>query len=222
MLKMVATLDWRQIKKGMFITLTMPDEAWPMNVLERNQAKYVFFRNMEKHLGHQVGALWRIEWKKRLTGKYLGKILPHWHLIVPGVAFIPKEKVLAWWRDALHVKGHLMTRVDKLSDRTKHQVYICKYCAKLPEHTGLDYVAYLNITGRHWGYQRKHLIPTCPLLEIDDLDIYQVQQLRRAVERMCPWYDAEVDAGFSTFGKRSETLLAMIRDLGLDGGKLRA
>lgn len=220
MLKMVATLDWSRMNKGLFITLTMPDEAWPMEVPERNKAKYVFFRNMENYLGHQVGALWRIEWKKRLTGKYLGQILPHWHLIIPSVKFIPKEIVLGWWRDALHVKGHLMTRVDKLSDRKKHEVYICKYCAKLPDANGLDYGAYLNIKGRHWGYQRKHLIPTCPLLEIDDLDTYQVQQLRREVERLCPWYDADVDAGFSTFGKRSATLLAMIRELGLDGGRL--
>jgi hypothetical protein len=218
MLKMVASVNWDEVKHGLFMTLTWPDECWPMKKEARGKCLYLFFRNMEKHLCAEFGCLWRCEWKKRKTGIYKGKLLPHFHLIAPGVRYVHRDIVRKCWRSALQHQGPLSTDVRRLQDRTKHAVYIAKYAAKLPSFDSLDYVAYLNIDGRHWGYHRRKQIPMHPTQEFHDLPPSAVARLRHLAFRTLRDYQPEYDMGFSLFGKFGAQLVEKVSEIVLDEG----
>ena len=178
MLSMVAQMDWKGITKGLFVTLTFPDEKWPNGVDQRNKYRYLFLRHMENYLGKQIGALWRIEWVARKSGRYRGKLLPHFHLVIPGIRYIPHRLVRMWWRQVLNHRGPLATDVRRLSSRKMHQVYIAKYCAKVDPSSSLDYAAYLNTPGRQWGVHRRQLLPFHQRVTFHDLPADAVDVLR--------------------------------------------
>lgn len=216
MLKFTATINWRKAKKGLFVTLTIPDSCWPLAKQERMRALWAWFRSVETHLGREVSALWRIEWKKRQSGFNKDKFLPHFHLIVFGTAFINQAKVRQWWAAALHYVGPLATDVQRLDDKRHHAVYIAKYCAKLNDPSALDYVAYSRIDGRHWGYFRFKRLPRYDSWYFEDISLANVAKLREVAAKGLPWYDAAADAGFTLIGtlgeKLSRGILAMLLD----------
>lgn len=218
LLKLIAKMEWSKVKCGLFITVTLPDEVWPMDKEKRNRVRYLFLRDMENYLGHEIAALWRIEWQKRQTGTHRGKFLPHFHLIVPNVRFIPWQVIRESWRTHLRYEGPLATDVDSLSNRKKQAVYIAKYAAKTPEISSLDYGAYLNIEGRHWGLHRPTLIPLCRETTFTDLPDNVVKRLRATAASELPWYDPQFDAGFSIFGKFGRRLVKAVEKLCLDNG----
>jgi len=216
MLKMVSKVDWKNITRGLFVTLTFPDAVWPMELQRRNQARHTFLRDIERHLGVPIGALWRIEWQKRKTGVNKGKFLPHYHLILPGCKFIRWQFVNERWRAALQYRGIVVTDVRKLSDKTMHQVYIAKYAAKLPELSSLDYLSYLNIDGRHWGVHRPSLIPKHATVVYDGLSEKHIEGLKKLAREKFAWYGEYAELGFSMFGKLGAGMVDAVRRLCLD------
>src|SRR6266496_5838487 len=79
MLKLVAQVNWSNVGNALFISLTYPDSRSRKNAYERNMDRHRFFRSMENYLGREVGSLWRVEWKRRLSGKRKGKWECHFH-----------------------------------------------------------------------------------------------------------------------------------------------
>lgn len=221
MLKFVATLDWPAIRHGVFLTLTFPDSRARCGKAERNQYRHTFFRAMENHLGSEIGALWRCEWMVRKTGKYVGKLAPHFHLVIPGVRFIAKDKVKDLWRKSLGVNHYVSAWIDSLQTKRKQAVYIAKYCAKEIDASVLDCDAYLNTGGRHWGYHRKHLIPQCERRDYFPLPDRVAEDLRRTASWNLTDYRMETDPGFSLFGEKGQQLADAMEKMAIDGGSPR-
>jgi len=216
MLKFVATIDWQHAGDGVFVTLTWPTAAWPADKNTRMRCLWEFLRITEKHLGHKVSGLWRCEWKKRLSGKHRGEFLPHFHLILFGVRFIDKELVKKWWGKVCGV-ARGVTWIDRLDSREKHAVYIAKYAAKPTPLSVLDYVPYSrNVSGRHWGYYRLTDLPRHPSLYFENVPLATVIQLQALAQSQLPWYDAELDLGFTLFGKHGEQLADAALEIILD------
>jgi hypothetical protein len=97
-------------------------------------------------------------------------------------------------------------------------VYIAKYSAKVTDNSGLDYHAYRNIDGRHWGYKRPSLLPMHPKLTYNDLDEETVLRLRTLASSVLKHYDKRYDPGFSLFGKVAQKNLPYVLKFLLDAG----
>ncbi len=221
MLEFVHSLDWAMIPVGLFISLTYPDEVGFPGHKIRKQQRYVFFRSMENHLHREVGALWRIEWKTRLTGSRRGCVLPHFHMIVPNVSFISMHRIRDWWRQAIgHVGPHLCTDVKRLNDKRHHHVYIAKYCAKAPD-PSLDSLTKGNIDGRHWGLHRPALIPRHETTVYAGLSPAQIDTLQCIAYEMFPWYGKHGELGWTAFGsngaKAKLAVMECVLDIMADG-----
>lgn len=218
MLQFVSTLDFPNIKCGIFITLTYPDSVKFPSKEERNKHRYLFFRHMEKHLGRKVGALWRIEWEERKSGVNRGMFYPHFHLLIPCVQYIHWGTVRAWWRNVIGAKGPLVTDVRRWGDKRHCAVYVAKYCAKRPSFLSLDSVTYLNIDGRHWGIQRPTLIPRCKSSVYDGLREDQVEALQALGKETFGWYGEYAELGWTMFGRLGEKMIERVRQICLDDG----
>lgn len=221
MLKIVATIDWPQIKCGVFVTLTWPCETFHLYEKLRNQARDQFIRDLEKYLGKKIHVLWRIEWKRRKKGRYRGKFLPHFHLIIPNVRYIPKEWVRDKWKQCVQAKWRAITWIDKLEEEGKHAIYIAKYCAKAPSESVLDHVAYLNTPGRHWGQHRPGLLPQHQPIEFMDLRADVVQRLRDLATANLGYYDQQFDSGFCVFGQKGKKAVEAALKILLDTGEAK-
>jgi len=200
MLRHVASIEWNSFKKGVFITLTYPNEYHGRTMKERNRDRYLFMRTMENHLGRKVGAMWRIEWEKRKSGSSMGKWFCHVHVIVFNCRFISKEVVNDGWRRALNAEGPLITWIDGISDGRKASRYVSKYCAKLPDAGVLDDTTYLNSTGRHWGMHRKSLIPFAFRIHIPFLDDRMIELAENLAASKFRFFTRGTGNGFSVFG----------------------
>jgi hypothetical protein len=71
-----------------FVTLTLPDDAFQDSVTDfAKTAKLhldVLLKRMRRACPSACG-FWRIEWKARKSGKFEGKLCPHFHLLVWGL-----------------------------------------------------------------------------------------------------------------------------------------
>lgn len=77
-----------------FLSLTLPDDVFCDSVSEfAKMAKHwldSFLKRLDRACPEACG-LWRIEWKARQTGAHVGKLFPHFHLLVWG---LPERELL--------------------------------------------------------------------------------------------------------------------------------
>lgn len=202
LIKFVATLDWNKIGKCLFVTLTYPDEVSNPDKDLRNRQRYLFMRYVENYVGREINGVWRIEWMARQTGENIGKVCPHFHLMLFGIRFIPKEKIRQWWRNVLHVNGDLATDVRRCGNRKKASIYLTKYTCKRIERATLDNAPYLNTDGRHYGFLRKEQIPLTTPEVFVDLSIDEIRWFQHYATENLPWYGGCSNESFTLFGER--------------------
>jgi len=200
MLRMIATINWGSVRHGLFITLTYPDEHAVRTLRERATDKYLFLRYIEKYLGKKLGVIWRLEWETRKSGKRKGQLIAHWHLIVFGARYIPKEEVRSFWRCVLRADGPVVTWVDGIANGKKLAKYVGKYCSKLPEASVLDDTTYLNSLGRHWGINRRELVPWSPRFLIPFLTEADVNLAENLACMTFRFFTRGAEQGFQIFG----------------------
>jgi hypothetical protein len=152
MLRMMGTL---QNEAGaLFVTLTYPGE-WP-GEWERWKRDLDVFLHRLKRKYPAAGVVWKLE--PQLRGA------PHFHLLVFGVEFIPKDWLKrAWWE--VVGSGSVWHReygahVDRVRDAKGVRSYTAKYLAKVPvagllEASGVDW----SKVGRWWGVRWPGCIP---------------------------------------------------------------
>lgn len=208
MLRTVAKIDWPTVGDSVFITLTYPDQVGTTTYKQRGQHRYLFLRYLEKHTRRQLPVLWRVEWKPRLSGDFVGRVMPHMHLLIGGLRYVNQCTVRKWWRTIVHVNGPLCTDVQRLEASVGAALYVSKYVAKNPS---LDIGAYLNnhdAVGRHWGMVRKHLFPWAPLEVLREITDVQAEDLRRLVDLTLPHYNPETGKGFTVLGELFRSIVA--------------
>lgn len=137
--------------QAVFVTMTMPDEYHPHNT-DATHNRGVF-RKFEKRFIRAFpdgGFVWRKEYKDRLSGKHVGELFPHYHLVVWGVPLgdLRKWCARAWWESCGRLSlDHLEagTRVEQCRTWRGTLWYISKYISKTCGGTDFD-------TGRVWGF----------------------------------------------------------------------
>lgn len=160
MLKLIATIDWKKAGHCLFVTLTYPDDDIPMNNKATNSHRYLLHRWIEQHLGKDTCVLWRIEWQTRKTGKLVGCMCPHFHLVVFNVRYLPYKEINAEWARIIGARAYVRTEVKGMTNAQQTVYYVAKYCAKVEEvDCSLVNAAYLNSGGRSWGILRAGLLP---------------------------------------------------------------
>lgn len=81
-----------------FVTLTLPDDSFDDSVTSFAKTAKVCLDNLLKRLRRvcpSACGLWRIEWKARKSGKYEGKLFPHFHLLLWGVP----QRSIGWFEE---------------------------------------------------------------------------------------------------------------------------
>ena len=81
-----------QISSGaelpVFVTCTLPDDSFNDSVTEFAKIAKAYLDNLLKRLHRACPSacgIWKIEWKARKSGEHVGKLFPHFHLLVWGL-----------------------------------------------------------------------------------------------------------------------------------------
>lgn len=171
--------------KPIFATLTFPDEFYKsrfdQDLLEKiMQRLYARFRRKYP----AAGAFWRKEFERRKSGRHIGEVFPHYHLLVYGVkqvAFFQGWLQLAWWEvcgklSLQHLKAGTSASEVRSYKGVTH--YASKYLAKMPE--------FEFGTGRIWGIWQEHNLPWIApvLVQIGEQKAVAVIRLLRRYARV--------------------------------------
>ena len=154
-------LDKSKVRSVAFLTLTFPDSVSSKPGVWK-AALEAFRRRLEREYPH-MSAIWRAELQKRKSGARLGEVLPHYHLIVFGLAqgrnisdAVLKAELLSWMPKAwTEISGAGRAGLDIKIETSWRRVfaYIAKYVSK----SGGSSLAVPGF-GRHWGrFQPKNL-----------------------------------------------------------------
>lgn len=202
LLKIVNRIDWSRIIRSQFITLTYPDEVAERTYKKRSQDRYVILRNIEMLNNKHVPSIWRVEWQPRKSGKLVGELMPHFHILVMGAEKIQVAWLRDKWAQALGMKNkYVNVDVRVIKGELGAVKYLAKYVSKRCN-LGID--AYHNNSfglGRHWGVTRKHLIPWAPILMLRRLNASDIDQVKFYAQTIFPTYNPSDCGGFTVFGK---------------------
>jgi hypothetical protein len=168
----------------LFITLTYPDDY--------ANTKEDWARHMD-NLGKRFtrrgwGAIIRKEFVRRKSGVNVGKIVPHFHLLVWGASYYEIVHYIqwAWYRivksgDERHLRAG--TRVEYLRSWRGVISYVSKYMAKLNEEDLLQ--EYPEGVGRFWSVVNEKVIPWAEIImeSASDKEVYNLFRLMRRYTR---------------------------------------
>jgi len=221
MLKWVAAIDWQRATPASFVTLTYPDSRASVSMEQRTMNRHLFIRDIESHLGNDTYGIWRIEWKSRKSGKLIGKQVPHFHLLLMNVPYIPYQKIRLWWKRALQHDGLLATDIRQCKNAKQAALYVAKYMTKVPASSSLDNHAYLSKRGRHWGLMRQRSIPLCPLEAGVKIEPLQFEAAYDEACRVMPWLTPGQPDSFTALGKKADQLYEIFRKYGVAFERVR-
>jgi len=216
LLKTIHSINWEAKRKCLFCTLTYPEHGYFGNCREGGMHRSQFWRCIERYLGRHVPAFWRIEWEDRKSGRNLGLLWPHVHLLIIGVRYIPYTLVHDSWA-AIQGVPKIVTEIREVKGREDAARYAAKYAAKTgpgslvsaPNHN-------TRPRGRQWGVLRKKLLPVeeCTGFVINDPAL--IDELKIAIPKL---HDYAVQFGNTTFtllGKSAKVMEGILREKGLD------
>lgn len=127
-----------------FLTLTYGQSFPSPSVAKRHLDN--FLKRLRRRWSY-VSGFWRFEFQKRGA--------PHFHLVLFGLPFLPKETVSGWWAAVIGVQHHdwssgspeqPFTRIEALKSHAHAVRYISKYVAKVDD-SGFNFLAYLTDEG---------------------------------------------------------------------------
>lgn len=166
-----------------FVTLTYPDN-FPADP-EKWKRDIDAFRKRFARRGW--GAIWKIEFKRRKSGENIGKVAPHFHLLVYGADYVKLWHFCgnAWFEivgsgDPKH--KNVGTRVEYVRTVNGARKYIAKYVGKDQE--DLDYEC--KEVGRFWGVINDQVLPWGEeiTVEMEDSQVNDLLRLMRRYSRM--------------------------------------
>lgn len=211
-------VDWQRIPLVTFVTLTYPDSVVHRDYKIRSRDRFLFLRSLEKHLGKQVGCIWRVEWKPRKSGKFVGRLMPHWHLLLADACNVSNRVVNPLWASAIGNKGKYVNTDCRVIEGVEGAIkYVAKYCSK---QLTLGITAYRNSGfnfGRHWGICRKPLFPLCPAVLKRELNAEEVEAVRYYGNSIWAWYDEKTGKGYTLLGQGTRVWWQDFLDVVLTG-----
>lgn len=218
MLKRISEVQWESVKNGLFITLTYPDQRLPRDKNDRNDDLTRFVWYLENYLKVKVPIMWRCEWQVRKSGEYVGRRMPHWHLLCFRGRWMDHAKIMEWWQRIIEWPAWVDVWVEPMTSKKKVAVYVAKYSAKIDSPSSLDYVPYAKVDGLHWGMLRRRQIPWAPKTTFPVVPQAVVEKLRFIQAMQSRHHTTNIEQGFSFFGRRGECWKETIRAMCLDAG----
>lgn len=155
LLRMLAQLAVEDLP--IFVTLTFPDEFYPWHDKPVQWKKILkAFKLRFTRRFPDAAFVWRLEMVTRKSGKYVGVVFPHYHLLVWGVSLgdLMGWVFINWWEVCSKLSDeHLKagTRVEKVRSARGVLFYAGKYVAKQEK--------YSIPCGRVWGVHNSDCLP---------------------------------------------------------------
>lgn len=222
-LRRIAEVNWKAAGECQFLTLTYPDEVVHHTMDQRKTHRYLINRFICQGKASTINVIdgpcacfWRVEWVPRLTGIYVGQMMPHMHFLYLGMPRICEMKIRLKWMSILNVSRYVQVKIKSLDVPERVSVYVAKYCAKEATSQSLDNVPKRNRTGRHAGEWRKELIPMHTLETVKVIDRAMMLFLKRRACELLWWYDPRIDDGFTILGDEALNLIRDIHENYLD------
>jgi hypothetical protein len=209
------TVNWDKIPRSLFTTWTYPDSALPRSRDLRNKDRYLLHRGVEHIIGRRIAALWRVEYKPRQTGMFVGDYHPHWHIIWCDVGFIPYTEIRLLWNKICHSDEKIQMDFEPIWNHGKAMSYIYKYTSKVSDQPRLDRVPQLNTDGRHYGYLRKGMIPRHKVTWFRQLTEEEGGRITRHGAMLLKKLNPAAHCSFAVFGNFKRGILNTIREMGL-------
>ena len=153
LLRAIASLE--RGARPVFVTMTYPD-LFPDDMKKWKRDLDVFGKRLVRSFP-DAGFVWRIEFKERKTGSSVGRMAPHFHLLVFGGSKADLQRWVAgaWWEVVASGNGdHLRagTRVERVRSWGGVMRYVGKYIAKVDEYPG-------DWQGKAWGIIGRKKLP---------------------------------------------------------------
>ena len=195
-IKKLGRVDSRE--RPLFCTLTYPD-LFPVEPRQWANDLGKFLRRLARRFPG-AGYFWVREMQRRKSGKMLGELAPHYHLLIWGVSLVDARSFFpqAWFESvASGDSRHLRAGTDV---QGAHRVqglkrYVSKYITKAESKDVLD--AYPDGTGRWWGANTK--LPLSRVLNAK-LDDRQRDQVARCIRRYIKSLTGRKPYRFSHYG----------------------
>lgn len=196
-----------------FITLTYGQSFPNPKAAKRHLDN--FLKRLKRRWSYASG-FWRFEFQERGA--------PHFHLVLFGLPFLPKDTLAEWWGDTVGREywdtsqaepRAPFTRVEALKSHAHATRYVSKYVAKCDD-SGFNFLAYLTdegefihpVTGelcesigRWWGVWNSLWLPLDVAKELvlkwGERDVFF--NLRRAVGRMWKGRNKHQKSGWTFF-----------------------
>lgn len=209
LLKWFNTVNWSEAGPGLFITLTFPDDAAPTSPKRMNQMRHSWWRSMERYTGEQKCGAWRIEWKPRLSGKWVDDYYPHIHIFMFKTPWLPWWVINKAWKE-MHNVGYIRTDVEAVYDIEHAGMYVSKYVGKCLDSLVIN--AYLNqdTTGRAYGFMRKKMIPVHQKLYVLLEDCTLAFMARDLALKDKPKFNSWGTESFSLLGPMARRIAMML------------
>lgn len=147
----------------------------------------------------------------RKSGKHVGLLLPHVHLIVFNCRWLDCQVFNALWRGVLHADGYVRTEVQRIENERDVAKYVGKYIGKPEEDRSLVIASKLNTVGRAWGFHRPSGIPWCQRTSEWALTQEEIDLLENAACSKIPYFPRGTRSGFSLFGPIVKKVMEEIR-----------
>jgi len=159
--KLTNRIDFPSAGRVTFMTQTWRDEVGRPTAKQITNARSAFQKSVERHAGKAMPGIWRVEWKKRLTGRFAGQPMPHVHTLFFRAPYMEKEAITRAWARAINWDGRVSVRLEEVVNLKACLAYVSKYLAKISDCSNLDIVSYLAApsVGRQWGTYRKNKLP---------------------------------------------------------------
>jgi len=153
LMRVIASVE--RSERPVFVTLTYPDE-FDLDASKWKRDIDVLGKRLVRKLSG-AGLVWRIEFKRRKSGKNKGRVAPHFHLLIYNASYRELRDFIpdAWFSVVGSGSGdHLEagTRVEKIWSFGGIMRYVGKYITKVDEFPA-------EWTGRAWGIIRKENLP---------------------------------------------------------------
>lgn len=208
LLRFLNRVDWDKCQPVQFVTLTYPDDVYRGSYVERSRDRFLFLRYVERCLGIHVPCVWRVEWVKRKSGRFVGNLFPHWHLLLAGTKILYEKWVRNRWAHVLGIyPSWVSVKVKQVEGILGACKYVAKYVSKLPH---LDITAYHNSHlkfGRHWGVTRRGMIPMCPVKVSREISQEEAECLLQHKGKLLHPPEPIDQHGFTLFGKDQVELI---------------
>jgi len=148
---------------ALFITLTLPDAAleqwqekrkargkfggWALGVPESKRARDRFVKRLRR-AWPKCGGVWRMERVPRLSGSFVGELVPHYHLLVFNIPWMEYGWLASAWYECVGSGDERHLRAGTSVQRVRSRRGALSYAAK---YMGKNEIASDAHTGRMWA-----------------------------------------------------------------------